>query len=100
MATRGPTDYADTPYARQARERKATELEQIVVAAGGDSDSLLDRAVRDDAVAVLSGQRGKRTGASTRTWSVVWQFMHGNAVTRGAIDVNPFEKQTEPAGSR
>lgn len=86
MATSAARDYADTPYARAARERKAVELEDIARMCGVHAADLVRDDVRAQLLAILSEQRGKRVTASTETWRVVWRFMHDHE-TRG---VNPF----------
>jgi len=69
------TDYSETPYARQAREAKAIELEDICFRGGVTSDELADPDVRKAQLAVLSGQRGKSTSASLKTWRLVWTML-------------------------
>lgn len=72
-------DYAHSPHANAARERKAVELESIAREMGVAANDLLDEAVRERLLVALAKARGKRRSqvhASTETWRVVWRFMH------------------------
>lgn len=87
--SRAPTDYGDTPWAKLARERKAVEIEAIAREAHKTSHDIIDPDIREKIVAVLSAKRGKRTGASNRTWARVWHFMRD--AEHLPTDGNPFE---------
>lgn len=84
-------DYSESPYAMRKREEKAVALEDILRRAGAKADDLVDETVRENALKVLSKERGKRTGASIKTWRLVWRLLKEQETRHLNPFADPFE---------